>query len=209
MSKNNRTYTLEHKNRKAVVATGSLPIIKNCKVVGYTQPCTTVVIYCKKTGNILDSYELPDYKEFGHYLSLVRYCNSVRHANKEQFFDKRLAPLSEHSHECSGASPIAPMSHTSTGSDTPIYIIIDKTPQQATITIKGGQKQLMQWNTPIEKPTLHLGWRKIVQSVQNKHIIFKNENEQIFFTNLAKKSFGYDRRLQFKDLLKNKYSFIE
>lgn len=120
MSKNNRTYTLEHKNRKAVVATGSLPIIKNYQVVGYTQPCTTVLIYCQKTGNLLDSYELPDYKEFSHYLSLVRYCNSVRHANKEQFFDKRLVPLSEHSYECSGASPIAPMSYTSTGSDTPI-----------------------------------------------------------------------------------------
>lgn len=120
-----------------------------------------------------------------------------------------LAPPSERLFERGGASHIAPQSVPTTRGDTPIFIIIDKTPQQATITIKGGQKQLMQWNTPIDKPTLHLAWRKISQAVQNKHIVFKNEHEQIFFTSLVKKSFGYDRRLQFKDLLKNKYSFIE
>lgn len=120
-----------------------------------------------------------------------------------------LASLSERSIGRGGASPIAPQSVPTTGSDTPIYFVINKTPKQATITIKDGQKQLMQWNTPIDKPTLHLGWRKITTAVQNKNIVFKNQNEQIFFTNLVKKSFGYERRIQFKDLLKNKFSFIE
>lgn len=120
-----------------------------------------------------------------------------------------LASLSERSIGRGGATPIAPQSVPTTGSDTSIYFVIDKTPKQATITIKDGQKQLVRWNTPIDKPTLHLGWRKITQAVKDKDIVFKNQNEQIFFTNLVKKSFGYDRPLNFKNILKNKYSFIE
>lgn len=120
-----------------------------------------------------------------------------------------LASLSERSIGRGGATPIAPQSVPTTGGDTPIYFVIDKTPKQATITIKDGHKSLMKWNTPIDKPTLHLGWRKITQAVKDKDIVFKNQNEQIFFTNLVKKSFGYDRPLNFKNILKNKYSFIE
>lgn len=144
-------------------------------------------------------------KECEKYYTLIKYCKAV----SEGLESKELALPSEHSIECGRASPIAPQSVPTTRGDTPIYFIIDKTSKQATITVKDGQKQLMQWNTPIDKPTLHLGWRKISQAVKNKEIVFKNEHEQIFFTNLAKKSFGYERRMQFKDILKNKYSFIE
>lgn len=95
----------------------------------------TVVILTKKTHKVVLTCKLPEYVEFKSMSALIRHCRAVEEARKQaeisekqrildsfDFSDssKTLALPSEHSIECGGASPIAPMSHTSTGSDTPI-----------------------------------------------------------------------------------------
>lgn len=120
-----------------------------------------------------------------------------------------LAPLSEHSYECSGASPIAPQSVPTTRGDTPLYFILQRYPRKTTIIIKDGQNELFKWHTSIHKPTVHLGWKRIRKVVAGREIVFKNRFEQSHFSWLVKKSFDCDRNLQFSDLLKNKVSFVE
>lgn len=95
----------------------------------------TVVILTKKTHKVVLTCKLPEYVEFKSMSALIRHCRAVEEARKQaeiaekqrildsfDFSDsfKTLALPSEHSIECGGASPIAPMSYTSTGSDTPI-----------------------------------------------------------------------------------------
>lgn len=204
-----KTYTVETKNRKAVVVTGALPIIKNMEVVGYMPEETTVCIYFKKTGKLLATYELPEFKEFSSYTALVKHCKELRLQHDLAMSTDQLCPPTVTSTQLKADTSIAPKFVPTTRGDTPLYFILQRYPRKTTIVIKDGQNELFKWHTSIHKPTVHLGWNRIKKVVAGREIVFRNRFEQSHFSWLVKKSFDCDRSLQFSDLLKNKYSFIE
>lgn len=144
-----------------------------------------------------------------HKLKTKDKTTSAVKANQSSQKASSLAVFSNRSCERHTAKNVAPLSLPTARCDTPIYFIIDKSSEKTIITIKDGNKKLLSWRTSVVSPNLHLCWKKITKAVNSRDIVFKNEFEQLHFISLVRKSFACDRRLQFKDLLKNRVSFAE
>lgn len=111
MNQKNQSYTLIGTDRIAKVFFVMVDVIsKPYETNGIQYPACLVEIYEKQTNMFVTCYVIPEFLVFPSYDLLLDYCNKL---------DKIALPPN-HSSECGRASPIAPMSYTSTGSDTPI-----------------------------------------------------------------------------------------
>lgn len=120
----------------------------------------------------------------------------------------RLAPTSEHSPECVGASPIAPVSSPATWGDTPpLRFILYKNEKTIKLIIKEGQKNLVNFDVDNNAPNLSKIWRKINRITKDRQLQFRNKYQQDLFVDCVRRSFDYRKRLEFKDVLANKVRF--
>lgn len=104
-------------------------------------------------------------------------------------------------------APYVPNLSSPTTGDT-LFFHIDVVGQCVKVSMIGSCGDKIELSTNVTKPDISKAWRKILKFSKDKKLFFRDVREQKLFLDVVKKSFGYDNRLLFKDILKNDVDFV-
>lgn len=120
---------------------------------------------------------------------------------------KLCSPAVNNSQLLQADTPYVPNLSSPTTGDT-LFFHVSLVGQSIKISIIGSCGDKIELSTNVSKPDISKAWRKILKFSKDKTLYFRDVREQKLFLDVVKKSFGYDNRLLFKDILKNDVHFV-
>lgn len=121
---------------------------------------------------------------------------------------KLCSPAVNNSQLLQADAPFAPNLSNPTTIGGSLFFYVDVVGQSIKISIVGSCGDKIELSTNVSKPDISKAWRKILKFSKDKTLYFRDVREQKLFLDVVKKSFGYDNRLLFKDILKNDVDFV-